>query len=348
MIVGAMVASVVVLLVVANLVGCSLSAPVWRGPTTDHFDGERFRNEGETEHAGFGSMVKWMVSRDPGPWKAVTDAPFGPLPPARVGAGELRVTFVNHATVLVQVDGLNLLTDPVWSDRVSPFSWVGPERQRPPGLRFEDVPKIDAVLLSHNHYDHLDEATIRRLVERDKPKIYSGLGMSAWFEAKGMPATVDLDWWQGADLTPQVRVTAVPARHFSGRGTQDRDKVLWVGFVVQSPAGAVYFAGDTGMGPHFQQIGQKFAPLRLALLPIGAFRPTWFMSRVHVSPAEAVEAQLLTGARTAVAIHFGTFKLADDGQDEPVVELHKALDAKGKDAPRFWVLGFGEGRDVPQ
>jgi len=316
------------------------AAPRYRGPLSDHFDGERFHNS----HPGWQretSFIKWMLNRDRGPWQAWTDAPFGPPPPRRVGDGELRITFINHATALIQLDGINILTDPIWSERASPFAFAGPKRHRPPGIRFDDLPPIDVVLVSHNHYDHLDIATLRRLIaaSESRPAILTPLGNAALMRRHGIEAT-ELDWWQS-----HGNMTAVPSRHFSARGFSDRNRNLWGGFVIASRFGNVYFAGDTGWGDHFAHIARRFVPIRLALLPIGAYRPRWFMRPAHIDPAEAVEAHRVLAAQTSVAIHFGTFALGDDGQFEPVRDLEAAIRKNG-DA-RFWILEFGEGRDVP-
>ena len=316
----------------------------WVGPRTDHFDGARFHNQATVEHESAAGLVKWMLSREAGPWRRVAAEP-GPPPPERVTDG-VRVTFVGHATCLVQMDGLNLLTDPVWGERSSPVSWAGPRRFRPPGIRFDDLPPIDAVLLSHDHYDHLCAPTMTRLAREHGPRVASGLGNGALLRRLGVTEAIELDWWESTPLDERVRATFVPAQHFSGRGVNDRDQTLWGGFVVEGPAGTVYFAGDTGMGPCFEQIRARFGPVDLALLPIGAYRPEWFMSRVHVSPSEAVEAARILEARTSVAIHFGTFRLADDGMDEPVEALETALDALGSGAPQFWVLNEGESRVI--
>jgi L-ascorbate metabolism protein UlaG (beta-lactamase superfamily) len=323
---------------------CAFSAPGYTGPQSDHFDGEVFHNQDPQEPHGFGDLIKWQMTRDRGPWKEWTDAAPGPPPPERVGRGELRVTFINHATTLIQMDGLNILTDPVWSDVVGPALDVGPRRVRPPGIRFEDLPPIDAVVVSHNHYDHMDLPTLRRLMAAHKPRLFAGLGSRVLLRSEGIDGATDLDWWEVADLSPEVRVTGVPATHFSNRGLCDRDNTLWMGFVVSGPAGIAYFAGDTGFGKHFQQIRERFGRIRLAVLPIGAYLPRWFMSPVHIDPEEAVRAHRTLGAATSVAMHFGTFNLADEGQDDPPSDLAKALE---KDGGRFWVLGFGEGRAVP-
>ncbi len=326
--------------------GCALSAPRWRGPAGPHFDGKRFRSIEPLGH-GFSDFLRWMTHRERGPWRDFTETPPGPRPPERVGDGRLRVTFVNHATVLIQMDGVNVLTDPVWSQRVSPVSFAGPRRHRPPGIRFSDLPPIDAVLVSHNHYDHMDVATLRRLSRVHQAPVFAGLGNAAFLEKSGVPRSRDLDWWDSVTLTPGVSLTAVPARHFSSRGPFDRDFTLWCGWVVTGPSGSVYFAGDTGWGSHFQMIGDRFPNLRLALLPIGAYRPRWFMAQAHINPEEAIRAQETLGAETAVAIHFGTFAQADDGEFEPVAELNAALLRRPGPRPRFLVLDNGQSLDVP-
>jgi len=334
-----------VLALAIAVVNATLATPRYRGPPSDHFDGERFHNLQPLEQPRAG-IIHWVLTRHRGPWREEPGSTPGPPPPRRVGPRDLRVTFVNHATALVQMDGFNVLTDPIWSDRCSPFSWAGPRRARPPGVRWEDLPPIDAVLISHNHYDHLDVATLRRLVQDHHPRIYAALGNGALLRSRGIPVTAELDWLQSVDLAPGLTLTGVPAQHFSNRSVTDRNRALWTGFVVQGSAGPVYFAGDTALGPHFGQIRSRFGGVRLALLPIGAFRPEWFMSPVHMSPSDALKAHQLVGAATSVAIHFGTFQLGDDGIDEPVQLLQQEM-LRFIPPPRFWVLGFGEGRDVP-
>ena len=290
------------------------SAPRYRGPKSDHIDGKRFLNLRPTRHAGFLDLVKWLTHREPGPWsrwREVTPS----VPPER--ADGMRVTWVNHSTMLVQVANVNILTDPIWSERCSPVSWAGPRRHHAPGIRFEDLPPIDAVLISHNHYDHLDVPTLRRL---NRAHTFVGLGNAAF--VKG---ATDLDWWESAPLTHDVRVHCVPAQHFSSRGVTDRDANLWCGFVLETPRGTIYFAGDTGYGPHFAMIRERFGPMALALLPIGAYRPEWFMCSVHISPRDAVRAARELGASVSIPMHFSTFHLGDDGQDEPAEVLRREL-----------------------
>ena len=326
--------------------GCALSVSRWKGPRTDHFDGKRFYNL-EPRARASGSFWKWMLNRERGPWRDFTDTPPAPPPPQRVRDGRLRATFVNHATVLLQMDGVNVLTDPVWSERVSPFSFVGPRRHRPPGVRFEDLPPIDVVLVSHNHYDHMDLDTLRRVARRDSPPIFVGLNNAAFLADHGVPGASELDWWDSVALPSGLTVTAVPTRHFSSRGPFDDNRALWCGFVVSGPSGDYFFAGDTGWGSHFSWIGRRFPRLRLALLPIGAYRPRWFMSPVHIDPEEAVCAHGELGAATSLAIHFGTFAQADDGEFEPQEALRAALAERPEPRPRFLLLDNGESAEIP-
>lgn len=307
----------------------------------------RFRNEMPTRHEGFGDVVRWMATRKPGAWRKWTEFAPPASPTWRVGRGEMHVTFVNHSTVLVQMDGLNVLTDPIWSERCSPVSFAGPKRAHAPGLRFEDLPQIDVVVVSHNHYDHMDLPTLSRLAVERQPRIFVPLGNRRTLERRGIRGVEELDWWESAGLREEVQIYAVPTQHFSGRGLFDRDRALWAGFVVTTPAGTMYFAGDTGFGPHFGEIRERFGPPRLAVLPIGAYRPEWFMSRVHTSPDEALSAHRILDAGTSVGVHFGTFRLADDGQDEPKERIEELLREGDQPPPRFWVLGPGESRDVP-
>ena len=325
----------------------TFSAPRYSGPITNHFDGRKFLNLEPPERKGFIDFLRWQLTSRPGRWNKWTDSQFGPIPQPRVNGKDLRVTFVNHATVLIQTEGLNILTDPIWSERASPLSWAGPKRHRPPGLRFEDLPPIDVVLISHNHYDHLNIETLVRLNAEHQPRFVSGLGNRALLNARGILDVIELDWWDTAKVSEELSVTCVPAKHFSGRGLSDGDATLWCGYVVQGSGGNIYFAGDTGMGSHFAEIKNRFRPLRLALLPIGAYLPGWFMCPVHISPREAIKVHHILEARASMAIHFGTFALGDDGELEPVLDLREALGDTPDSDSHFWVLEHGEGRDVP-
>ena len=233
---------------------------------------------------------------------------------------ELRVTMINHSTLLIQQSGGNILTDPVWSERVSPFQSIGPHRRRNPGVRFEDVPRIDIVLLSHNHYDHLDLATLRRLADRGQSQFIVPCGVARWLQSRSIGPAHELDWGDSLRVANTI-VHSVPAMHFSARGLFDRNRTLWCGYVIEAADRVIYFAGDTGFGEHFAQIRERFGAPRLALLPIGAYEPRWFMAPVHMAPDEAIRAHEILAAKTSIAIHHGTFQLADEGLDTPKKQL---------------------------
>jgi L-ascorbate metabolism protein UlaG (beta-lactamase superfamily) len=324
-------------------------------PLSDHFDGKRFHNP-RRRMRGIGDLVRWMRTRQPDPWPAWMENSPGNPPPARVPSdGEradlLRLTFVGHMTFLLQWQGLNILTDPMWSMRASPVQFMGPRRVCAPGIRFEDLPKIDLVLLSHDHYDHMDRLTIQRLWKTHQPRFYTTLGNAHRLRSFGVSNVVEMDWWQEAQHESGVRVVCTPAQHFSGRMPWDRDATLWCGFALLPKGGSVeesiYWAGDTGFGKQFAEVAARFPRPRLALLPIGAYRPEWFMGEVHCSPADAVEAHRILQPRLSVATHFGTFALADDGFDEPIAQLNIALQGLGRyGAGRFIALAEGGWRMV--
>jgi L-ascorbate metabolism protein UlaG (beta-lactamase superfamily) len=326
------------------LTGVLISAPGHQGPKSDHFDGSKFKNPGNVRAKGGVEVFKWMMSRERGRWKEITDEHHGKRPLSHFRDG-IRVTFVNHSTFLVQVDGLNILFDPVWSKRASPFQWVGPKRMKPPGIRFEDLPRIHHVILTHNHYDHLDMLTMRMLFGAHHPKIIVPLGIRAFLDKQYISGATELDWWAETALSETVTIQSVPAQHFSGRGLLDRDATLWCGYVMGTSAGNIYFAGDTGYNDvTFKEIGSRCGPIKISLLPIGAYKPAWFMSPIHVSPEESVRIHLDVQSTVSIAMHFGTFPLADDGQDDPAADLRAALEKYNLPEESFIILQEGEAR----
>ena len=291
-----------------------------RAAQIPHFDGKRFYNPDARQAPGFLDLLRWKLTSRPEPSPSFISDVQQSIPPARVDSNGLRVTFVNHSTVLLQQRSSNILTDPIWSERASPFSWIGPRRRRKPGVRREDLPPIDAVLISHDHYDHMDLPTLRQLAVDKHPAFIVPARLAPLLRAANIGPAQELDWGQSLSL-PNVVIHCVPAVHFSARGIWDRNKTLWCGYVIESQGRLVYFAGDTGFGPHFAQIRERFGAPHLALLPIGAYEPRWFMSPVHMAPDEAVRAHEVLGAKTSVAIHHGTFQLSDEGIDTPKKEL---------------------------
>jgi L-ascorbate metabolism protein UlaG (beta-lactamase superfamily) len=314
------------------------------GLTIPHERQGRFFNPGIPEH-GFRELLKWVSTRHPGFWQSWTSSAPRPKPPERVSGSDLRVTFINHSTVLLQTEGLNLLTDPVWSHRVSPVKFAGPRRHRAPGIRFKDLPPIDGILLSHDHYDHLDVPTLKRLSRQHQPTVFCPQGVARQVRRCGLSDVWELDWSQSVDWRG-CRLHCVRAQHFSGRMPWSRNRTLWCSWLMEASAGNVYVAGDSGFGDFFAEIGRRYAPIRLAVLPIGAYEPEWFMGPVHMTPEQAVEARVLLGAAYTLGVHYGTFALADDAQADPPARLQRALSSR-EDATSFWILSQGEGRQVP-
>jgi L-ascorbate metabolism protein UlaG (beta-lactamase superfamily) len=253
-----------------------------------------------------------------------------------VGGNELRVTLINHSTVLLQQNGAHFLTDPIWSERASPLAWAGPRRRRKPGVVWEDLPRIDIVLLSHNHYDHLDLATLRRLADRGQSQFVVPIGVARLLRSQRIGPVHELDWSESVPLG-RIIVHSVPALHFSARGIFDRNATLWCGYVIEAADRMVYFAGDTAFGAHFAAIRERFGQPRLALLPIGAYEPRWFMSPIHMNPEDAVKAHQILGAETSIAIHHGTFQLGDEGIDTPRRRLAECAPGRS-----FQVLDNGQ------
>jgi L-ascorbate metabolism protein UlaG (beta-lactamase superfamily) len=343
-----MAAIIVVLLILVSLpfvVGAFISGPRYRGPVTDHFDGKKFFTPGGAPPHGLSEVFRWMLGRKRSPWKPDMSLPSGKRPLNFFNDG-IRITFINHSTFLLQVEGINILTDPVWSSRTSPFSLFGPRRMRPPGIKLEDLPRIDYVLLSHNHYDHLDLDTLERLWKRDRPIIVTPLGNGALMARRGITA-VARDWGESVGITGDISVTVERVQHWSTRWRYDVNRALWGGFTVSTPGGNVYFAGDCGYSDAFAETARLRGPYRLALLPVGAYEPRWFMKPQHMNPAEAVQAFRDLGAQTAIGIHWGVWQLTDEGINEPRRDLAIARQAAGIEAERFQALEPGQTLRVP-
>ena len=273
------------------------------------------------------------------PWPSHVDTP--PQRPSALDDADAVVTFIGHATILIQTAAGNILTDPMYSQRAGPFNVMGPRRVRQPAVRFDDLPPISIVLLSHNHYDHCDLRTLRMLAERFDSLVVTPLGNAALVRSSGIRWVEELDWWENAKTTA-LPIALTPAHHFSARGPFDRNRALWGGFSLVAGASRIFFAGDSAYAPFFRDIRQRLGPIDLAFLPIGAYEPRWFMQAVHMNPAEAVQAHLDLGAPESIAIHFGTFQLTTEGFDEPLRALEDACRAKNIPPSRFRTLGFGE------
>lgn len=308
---------------------------------SDHWNGRAFHNIHDRTEKTLLDAWRWRRTSKPLPWPAWIADPAQP-PPPRVPAGRISATFIGHASFLIQLGGCCVLIDPVWSPRASPLRFAGPKRIRAPGQVLEALPGVDVLLVSHNHYDHMDFATLRLVRRHWTPPTVTGLGNARHLAKAGIRDAAELDWWHSTEVAG-LRITYVPAQHFSARTPFDRNRSLWGGFVIQAPGGeTVYFAGDSGWCPHFAEIARAFPRIDLALLPIGAYAPRWFMRTQHMDPGEAVAAHRALGARRSIGMHFGTFfGLTDEALDEPERWLGEAAAAAGLGPGEFTTLPFG-------
>ncbi|MAU46103.1 MAG: hypothetical protein CMP09_15045 [Yangia sp.] len=319
--------------------------PYYSGPVSDHFDGTRFFNPDGAPPRGFRDLLRWRFGDKPDEWPATVPLQAQVRPAERVD--DLTVTMVGHATMLIQTAGLNILTDPVWSDRASPVSFAGPKRVIAPGIAFDDLPPIDVVLLSHNHYDHLDVATLGRLKAAHDPRVITPLGNDTLIAGTGLRcATLD---WGDQTTAAHLGVHCVPSHHWSARGVGDRSMALWGGFVLTGGTGPLLFIGDTGFdqGRPYSAIPDRFGPLRAALLPIGAYDPEWFLADQHQNPDEAVRGLMLSGAAYGIGHHWGAIQLTNESREAPFEALETAKQTHGMAPDRFRALRPGEAWAIP-
>ncbi|NIX75472.1 MBL fold metallo-hydrolase [Microvirga terricola] len=317
--------------------------PYYQGPASDHFDGVRFFSPVQAVDKRPGDVLRWQKERKPTPWPQSFPSPFQDKPPATVPG--LRSVLIGHASFLIQVAGLNILTDPVFSERASPLAFAGPKRVNSPGIALKDLPPIHAVLITHNHYDHLNLKALGRIWREHRPRLIAPLGngtiIRSWYPEMDVESG---DWGEGIDLGNGVSVHFTPAYHWSARGVRDRRMALWCAYVLTTPSGVIYHVGDTGFGDGkiFHDVRERFGAPRLAHLPIGAYELRWFMAPQHMNPEDAVKAFRLLGAEQALGHHWGTFRLTDEGVHEPPQALAEALRQAEILHERFRALRPGE------
>lgn len=317
-------------------------------PVSDHFNGRKFINPTLAEQISPGlSDIIGMVREGRPDWPLRVENTGLPQLDADLGQDGMAVTYVNHVTFLIQLPGITILTDPVWAARASPVSWFGPRRVRDPGIAFEALPPVDVVLISHNHYDHLDIATLERLNARFSPVFLVPLGNRALLESIGITNVLEMDWWDDFDAPSATRITFTPSQHSSGRGLFDRDRSLWGSFFIRQGNRSVFFGGDGGFSTQFVDIWERLGAPDVALLGIGSYEPRWFMQRLHKNPAEAVRAHLDLGATLSIGMHMGTFQLAGETFEQPYSELTDAIAREGIDPNSFITLPEGGTRLVP-
>lgn len=309
-------------------------------PKVAPYDGKVFSNLHSFEKKSFSKFLKWRFTGERSDWLEWIDILNKKVLLEKTGIGQIHYSVINHATTLIQVDGINILTDPIWSDRCSPVSFVGPKRVHRPGINFEDLPPIDLVLISHNHYDHLDLPTLKLLDQKFSPKFLVGLGQEIFLKGEGLKDVTEMDWYERFDFKG-MPIDFVPAHHWSGRGFFDRFQMLWGGFVISSHKGPIYFAGDTGYSPLFQELRQKYGPMKLSFLPIGAYEPRWFMKAAHVNGEEAFLVHNELESEISVGMHFGTFQLTDESREDPIQKMQEII-SKNPTAKPFIVPEFGK------
>ena len=317
----------------------------YTGPVTDHFDGTRFHDPDGAQLKSFWHVLKWQLDPNRPKWPDRVPSPYADTPPESVGDDKVRLSFVGHASWLIQSAGLNILVDPIWSQRASPFSFVGPKRVNDPGIAFDKLPPIDVVLVSHGHYDHLDLPTLSKLAAKFSPRVVTPLGNDITMTNANADIRAEgVDWDSRVEIGSGLAVTAIRTRHWSARGLTDRNETLWASFILETPKGKIYIVGDSGYGGGnlFRRARAEHGDLRLAILPIGAYEPRWFLEDQHMNPADAVKALADCGARQALANHYGTFKLTDEAIDAPPRDLAAALDQAGVPRDKFLVLKPGQ------
>jgi L-ascorbate metabolism protein UlaG (beta-lactamase superfamily) len=311
-------------------------------PLSDHFNGKTFFQSHHDHAVRRRDFWRWRLTAKPKRWPRQISYPAQPPPPPPQGT-DVIVTWIGHATFFLQTESIRLVIDPMFSDRASPVTWAGPRRVHPPGILLSALPRIDAVLLSHDHYDHCDLPSLRALALTSEPLFLAPLRNEDLLSVAGAKRIRELDWWESHSLNAEVSVTCTPSKHWSNRLGRPRNHRLWGGFYLRFGSKSIWFVGDSGYDAEiFESVRKRCGSPDLALVPIGAYEPRWFMAPMHMNPAEAVQLHREVGARRSIGMHWGTFQLTDEGRDEPVEALAVARSAAGLGAEEFRVMAPGE------
>ncbi|WKD50142.1 MBL fold metallo-hydrolase [Microbulbifer spongiae] len=330
------------------LAACAASKVDIRERSPNFKDGV-FSNTNPVETKSFWEIV-WsgLTTETPterAEWPDWVEAQTDDAPLERVLGSDARITFINHATFLIQVGGFNILTDPVFSERTSPVSFIGPKRVHSPGIAIDSLPRVDVILISHDHYDHLDLNTISKLIERDNPNLYMGLGVGRRLSVSEKIS--ELDWWENIQVADNFQLWFLDVQHFSGRSLTDRNSTLWGGFLLEVGGKKIYFGGDSGYADHYLRTYERFGPVDVALLPIGAYAPRNLFKPVHLDPFEAVQAHIDLKANLSIGMHYGTFQLSAEAHNEPVELLEQAKREAGLPPDTFITLEVGQPFQLP-
>lgn len=320
-----------------------------------NFIHERYKNIGGSGDPNFFELIKWKITRNRPEWPKLPEVKPNfekPNIPSKAMGDDIIVSYVNHSTLLIQMGGENILTDPIWSTYAGPFGMFGVKRSIYPGIEIEDLPNIDFILISHSHYDHLDLPTIDILAKKYEPRIITGLGVTRYIDycQKKHGRCFELDWWENVQIVDsEVKLHFVPAYHWSSRFFFDKDTSLWGGFVIEREEDRIYFAGDTGFsdGEIFKQIKEKYGEMKLSLLPIGAYKPSWFLSRMHTSPSDAVKISNILNSKYTIPIHYDTFRLSDENYEDPLKDLKIAVEKEKIPETEFVIMKAGTIWNLP-
>lgn len=309
---------------------------------SDNFEKDEFKNVNAVEFLSLWEMFKASLESDVehAVWPEWIETKTDESPLKRMNSANTRITFINHATFLIQSGGFNILTDPVFSERTSPFTFVGPKRVHNPGITIENLPPIDVIIISHDHYDHLDLASIETIAKRDNPKIYMGLGVGE--RLSGTEQIIEMDWWQSSQVAENFQLWFLDVQHFSGRWLNDRNSTLWGGFLLEINGQKIYFGGDSGYADHYKRTFEHFGSVDLAFLPIGAYAPRDFFKAIHMDPAEAVQAHMELNAGMSIGMHYGTFQLTAEDINDPLIALETAKNNANIKPSEFITLDIGK------